>query len=221
MRKRSGLARRVINKESNREVSLSDRTRSGDVCVEEEQPLKRNYLVKTPIQRLDKKCGSRAGRPKKYSTTKMRNGINKYFAWCEENDRVPSIKGMMIHLKMYRDQFYQYSEYPEFKQIMESAKQVIIEWCENDIYRTPGPAAGKIAYMKNVHDWSEKIDQNMNQTVTKVMSLEDAKARIAALAPLLLEQLKGITLAQIGNTPVIEGEIDVTKSNVTNISIDT
>ena len=151
----------------------------------------------------------------------MRNGINKYFAWCEENDRVPSIKGMMIHLKMYRDQFYQYSEYPEFKQIMESAKQVIIEWCENDIYRTPGPAAGKIAYMKNVHDWSEKIDQNMNQTVTKVMSLEDAKARIAALAPLLLEQLKGTTLAQIGNTPVIEGEIDVTKSNVINMSIDT
>jgi hypothetical protein len=171
-------------------------------------PLQKNFLVKTPIQRLDSKCGAKTnGRPRKYTPTRMRNGINKYFQWCEENDRVPSIKGMMLFLKMYKDQFYTYLDYPEFRNIMETARQVILEWCENDIYRTPGPAAGKIAYMKNVHDWSEKIDQTQTMTVTRVLSVEEAQAKIASLAPLLLEQMKGLTLKQMGTTqPVIEAE---------------
>jgi hypothetical protein len=170
--------------------------------------LQRNYVVRTSIQRLDNKCGGKTGRPKKFTPTRMRNGINKYFCWCEENDRVPSIKGMMIFLKMYKDQFYQYLEYPEFKEIMEQSRQVILEWCEQDIYRTPGPAAGKIAYMKNVHDWTEKIDQTQSITTTRVLSIEDAQAKIASLAPLLLEQLKGLTLTQLGNTAqVIDAEV--------------
>ena len=172
-------------------------------------PLRKNYVVRTTIQRLDSSCGSlRTGRPKKYTPTRMRNGINKYFQWCEDNDRVPSIKGLMIYLKMYKDQFYQYLEYPEFTQIMESARQVMLEWCENDIYRTPGPAAGKIAYMKNVHDWTEKIDQTQNITTKRVLSIDDAKARIASLAPILLEVLQGTTLAQIGHTAQVESVVE-------------
>jgi hypothetical protein len=157
--------------------------------------------------RIDKDCGTKRKMPtkrRKFTTTTMRNGINKYFEWCEGNDRVPSIKGLMIHLKMSRDQFYVYIEYPEFTAIMEQARQVILEWCENDIYRTTGPAAGKIAYMKNVHDWTEKIDQTQNITTKKILSVDEAHAKIASLAPLLLQVLQGQTLAQIGNTAKVK-----------------
>ena len=169
-------------------------------------PLKKNYVVRTEIQRLSKKT-SHSGRKKKFTRTTMRNGINRYFQWCEEKDRVPSIKGLMLQLKMSRDQFYTYAEYPEFTEMMDATRQIILEWCENDIYRTPGPAAGKIAYMKNVHDWTEKIDQTQSITTRKVLSVEDARGKIASLAPLLLEVLQGQTLAQIGHTQkVIEAE---------------
>jgi hypothetical protein len=172
-----------------------------------------NFCVRTPILRIDRGVGKPIKSRKharKYSPTTMRNGINKYFGWCEKNDRVPSLKGLMIYLKMCRDQFYVYAEYPEFTMIMEQARQVILEWCENDVYRTTGPAAGKIAYMKNIHDWTEKIDQTQNITTKKILSVDEAHAKIASLAPLLLQVLQGTTLAQIGNTKkveVIEGEV--------------
>lgn len=155
--------------------------------------LKSNELVRQPIARMDGsvlpgKKKSSVGRKKKYTPTKMKNAINGYFDWCEENDRIPSIKGLMIHLKMYRDQFYQYKDYPEFTDIMEHARLIIAEWCENDVYRTRGQAAGKIAYMKNIHDWAEKTESNT--TVTKIVSADEARAKIEMLAPKLLEILK-------------------------------
>jgi hypothetical protein len=64
--------------------------------------------------------------------------------------------------------------------------------------------------MKNVHDWTEKIDQTQNITTKKILSVDEAHAKIASLAPLLLDLLKGTTLAQIGHTKkidvVVEGE---------------
>jgi len=169
-----------------------------NVVVNRDTILKRNELVRQPIGRMDASClpgakkKSNAGRKRKYTPTRMKNSINSYFDWCEENDRVPSIKGLMIHLKMYRDQFYTYRDYPEYTDIMEHARLIIAEWCENDIYRTRGQAAGKIAYMKNVHDWTEKLDQNT--TVTKIVSPEEARAKIEMLAPKLLEVLKSSNL---------------------------
>lgn len=75
--------------------------------TEKRQALKNNELVRQPIARMDgsvlpgKKKKATCGRKKKYTPTKMKNAINGYFDWCEENDRIPSIKGLMIHLKMY------------------------------------------------------------------------------------------------------------------------
>ena len=146
-----------------------------------------NVCVKTPIGRIEKPKKTRTGRKRLFTPTKMRNSINQYLSWCEANDRVPSIKGLMIHLKMHKSQYYTYCEYPEFTDIMEQARLVISEWCENDVYRTPGAASGKIAYMKNIHGWTEKVEQN-NTTVN--MSVDEAKAKLESLAPLLLEALQ-------------------------------
>ena len=193
--------------------------RVGLLKEERSKSLKQNEVVRQPIARLDgevlpgKVKKSNAGRKKKFTPTKMKNSINSYFDWCEQEDRVPSIKGLMIHLNMFRDQFYQYLQYPEFKEIMERARLIMSEWCENDVYKTRGQAAGKIAYMKNVHDWSEKLESH--ETVTQTLiTVDEARAKIEMLAPKLLDLLKNSTvLDQISNTkkeePVeeVKGEV--------------
>ena len=142
------------------------------------------------------------GRKKKYTPIKMKNAINKYFEHCEVSEEVPSIKGMMIHLKLYKDVFYKYLEYPDFSNIMEHARTIISNWCENDVYMTKGLATGKIAYMKNVHDWTEKLEQNQNIT-QRITTVDEARAKIEMLAPKLLELLKN---NNVTNQLVIEAE---------------
>lgn len=184
------------------------------------QELKRNYLVKTKIGRLNivQKGGKRdgAGRKRKYTVVKMRNRINNYFTWCESNDRVPSIKGLMLFLDLTRDSFYTYLAVPEFTSMMENVKMIISEWVENDIYRTPGAAAGKIAYAKNLHGWTDKMDTtntNINETTIKtIKSVDEAKALIASMAPLLLAQLNGQTLKQLS---ILDAEVMETTNDRT------
>lgn len=157
--------------------------------------LEENKIVTSAIARIDsdvlpgQKKKSNAGRKKRFTPTKLKNAVNSYFDWCEENDRVPSIKGLTIHMKIYKDQFYDWMKLPEFRDILEHARLIISEWCENDVYRTPGAASGKIAYMKNIHDWTEK--QETTSTVTQITSVEEARAKLEMLAPKLLEALKG------------------------------
>jgi hypothetical protein len=153
---------------------------------ENKEAIKGNYVVRTRIARIGKKK-QKSGRPKQKTPRQMVNGMNSYFEWCEKSDRVPSIKGMMLHIQMHREQFYEYLKYPDYVDIMEQAKLAIVEWVENDIYRTPGQCAGKIAYAKNVHNWADKIDTtsvNENRNTT-ILTVEDAKAKIASLAHLI------------------------------------
>jgi len=168
-----------------------------------------NKVVTRPIPRLDDDIvptrKNLLGRKRKYSPTKLKNEINRYFQWCEENDEVPSIKGLMIHCKMYKDQFYKYIKVPEYEDILEHTRLIIGNWAETDVYNTKGMAAGKLAYMKNVHDWTEKTE-NVNKNETRIISVDEARAKLEMLAPKLLELLKSspTVLNQIGH---IEGEV--------------
>lgn len=153
----------------------------------------RVFVTSTPIARLDKKSlKSDKGRPRKFTPTRMRNEVNKYLQWCEDNNRVPSIKGLMIHLKMHKSQFYQYCEYPEFTDMMEQTRIIISEWCENEVWHSRGAASGMIAYMKNVHNWTEKVEQE----TTRVVTIDEARAKLEMLLPKFLEQLKQQSIAQ-------------------------
>lgn len=170
----------------------------------------RVFVTSTPIARLDKKALKQAanGRPRKFTPTRMRNEINKYFQWCEDNARVPSIKGLMIHLRMHKTQFYTYAEYPEFMDMMEQTRLIIAEWCENEVWHSNGAAAGKIAYMKNIHSWAEKIEEQ----TTRIVSVEEARAKLEMLLPQLLENLKRQSIEQklestIEDAVVVEPEV--------------
>lgn len=175
--------------------------------------LEGNEIVKRPLARLDddiipRKTKAAQGRKKKYTPTKLRNAINNYFEWVEQTDEVPSIKGLIIHLKLYKDAFYRYAnEYPEFKDIIEHARMIISEWAERDVYNTKGMAAGKIQYMKNVHGWSDKLETN-NTTTQVTITPEMARAKLEMLAPRLLELLGSQTVVnQIAHKSAIEGEV--------------
>jgi len=162
---------------------------------EKMQKFKDNYIVKAALARIQKPRFK--GRSKEKSPRQIFNGCNSYFTWCEDNDRVPSIKGMMLHMKLLRNTFYLYIQDPEYADILEQAKLVMTEWVENDIYQTPGQAAGKIAYAKNIHGWADRLQTENTSEIrtTTVISVEDARSRIAALAhlinPALLETLAG------------------------------
>lgn len=166
----------------------------------------RNSVVVRPIARLTRDVVSkkRAAKAKRFTPTKMLNGINAYFCWCEENDEVPSVKGLTLHLGMYRTDFYAYLKYPEFSDMLEQARLIIAEWAERDVYNTKGMAAGKIAYMKNIHGWSDKIETN-NYTEQRVITKEEAYSKIEMLAPKLLEALqRSHVLQQIGHAEEAE-----------------
>jgi hypothetical protein len=164
---------------------------------------KDNRVVRAPIGRL----GSCAKRGKKsFSPTTMKNAINKYYHFCEKADEVPSIKGMMIHIGMTQDSFYKYLAYPDFTDIMEQARLIIKDWTERDVYSTPGQAAGKIAYMKNLHGWSDKLDTTAQTTVKHITSVGEATKKLEQLAPRLLELLGNTQVANQIAVPE-EGEV--------------
>ena len=176
-----------------------------------------NTVVLRPIPKLDddivpRKTKCKGGRQKLWTPARMKGAVNKYFEWCEKEDELPSIKGLMIHLKMYRDTFYTYLKYEGFTNIMEHARMMIANWAETDVYHTGGMAAGKIQYMKNIHGWTEKLETN-NFSETRIITPEIARAKIEMLAPKLLEALKhSEVLKQITHRDVIEAEEVPTKA---------
>lgn len=134
-----------------------------------------------------------AGRPKRFTPTKLRNRINDYFAWCEKKQAYPNVKGCMLHLGMARDQWYQYEKYPEMKPILDWARDAMEAWSMNDLWKTQSSNTNKQLVAKVSHGWTEE------KQVTHVhMDKEQALARLEALAPMLLEALKSqLVLEQI------------------------
>lgn len=169
-----------------------------------------NHLITRPIPRIkdDILKTNRPGRKKKYTPTKLKNAINKYFEWCEDEDELPSIKGLMIHLGMYRDVFYKYAKYPETMEIVEHARMIIANWAEEDVYNTTGMAAGKLAYMKNVHTWADKLEtKNENNNTTVQLDVATATKKIEMLAPRLLELLENSEVVKQIGKDSIEAEV--------------
>lgn len=170
-----------------------------------------NSSVVRPIPRIDDDIiptkKNKVGRKYKFTPTRLKNEINKYFEWCEEHDEIPSIKGLMVHCKMYKDSFYKYIKQPEYEDLLEHTRLIISNWVENDVYNTKGMAAGKLAYMKNVHDWTEKTE-NVNKNETRIISVDEARSRIEMLAPKLMELLQNDNMVRqiASKSAVIEGE---------------
>ena len=176
---------------------------------EGKEALSKNTLIRKPLPRIGKAIGSKKGAKRKFTVVRMRNAVNRFFKRCEDRDEMPTIKGLMIYLSMDRSQFEVYRGYPEFTDIMEHTKLIISHWVEGVVFACEGRTEGKIAYMKNVHGWSDKLETK-NENLQVTLTPEQAKARITALAPRLLEVLESrVTVDQIGQADREPKVIDV------------
>ena len=176
------------------------------------EELRANRVINRPIPKLDNDIVPRknnSGRKRKYTPMRMKNNVNRYFKWCEDTDTLPSISGMMIHMKLYKEAFYTYIKSPKYTDILEQARIVIKNWVENDIYTSGGRTDGKIAYMKNVHAWADKLETNA-VIEHKQISVAEARSKIEMLAPMLLEVLKSPTA--VNQIAAVEAEIVEEKS---------
>lgn len=191
-------------------VSLGRRVEEPSVYKQRKEELsKNNEVVTKPIPRISSKVlkTNRSSR-KKYTPTRLKNKINKYFEWCEQEDELPSIKGMMIYLDMYKDAFYKYLTYEGYGDIMEHARLIIANWAEEDVYSTKGMAAGKLAYMKNIHSWADKLEtKNENNNTTVQLDVATATKKIEMLAPRLLELLENSEVVNQLGRDTIEAEV--------------
>ena len=154
---------------------------------------------------LLKRVPRNIGRPKRFTPTKFRNRINDYFATCEKKQCYPNIKGMMLHLGMAKDQFYQYDKYPEMKPIIEWARNVMEDWSMNDLWHTATSNTNKQLVAKVNHGWAEE------KTINHItMDKGTALAKLEALAPLLLEMLKSqmnleqLLVPKIESKPIVD-----------------
>ena len=180
---------------------------------EQKRALSKNKHIREPLPRLGKKIGRRGGPQKKFTPTRMKNAINRYFKQCEDRDTMPTIKGLMIYLGMDQSRFYQYLKYPEFTDMLEHTRMIISHWAEEVVFHCEGRTEGKIAYMKNIHSWTDKMETK-NENVQIQMTPEQAKARIEALAPKLLEVLKSQgTVEQIGKSDRDAVDAEVVEEN--------
>jgi hypothetical protein len=179
-----------------------------DEYLDRKDGLSKNKTVKRPLQRLHKNVVKpHQGKQKKFSVNKMYKEINKYFTRCEKYDELPSIKGMMLFLGMTSVSFYNYIKYPEFEAMLEQTKLIIAEWAEASVWDEKGMAAGKVAYMKNLHNWTEK-QEIKSETTTVTMTVEEARSRLESLSPKLLEILRSKeTVNQIANSEVVDAEL--------------
>lgn len=153
---------------------------------------------------------SSSGRRRKYTPIRMKNKIIDYFALIQATNRPPTKSGLMVHLKMHRDQFYAYSGYPEFKDIMEQTSQMMENWYEESLILNKYNGSGIQFALKNRFGWKDtqtvEIDNGNN---------EDMLVRkIEALAPELVgffKTMNSINLEepkQLESLVVIEGDYE-------------
>lgn len=135
----------------------------------------------------------RQGRHKKYTPVRLRNKIVEYFAKCEQKGTPPTVTGLTVHLKISRETFYSYAREEETKDILETARYLLENWLEERLVMARHNPTGIIFALKNRFGWK---DVQTVETNTSDVSEEELLAKIAALAPKLLEAL--------GDTPKLE-----------------
>lgn len=123
---------------------------------------------------------------KTYSPNQLLRAVNNYFSICEEEGRVPTMTGLSLHLGVNRVTMYEWGRDEEYAEILEAARDCMKTWCAEEVWDAQGVAAGKIAFMKNVFGWSEKIEQE-TRSVNLQMTVEEARKKLEQYAPKLLE----------------------------------
>lgn len=136
---------------------------------------------------------SPTGRRRKYTPQTIKNKIIDYFATIMTKNKPPTVSGLMVHLKMHRDQFYAYSGYPEFKDIMEQTRNMMENWYEESVALGRFNPGGLQFVLKNRFGWTD------TQTVKVENQVDERQliAKIESLAPELAMIFQSQALKQL------------------------
>lgn len=173
-----------LQTESSRQVYRRQRKEYKDKAKELDQKVAEKRFA---MREAFKGVHQPQGRRKKYTPITLKNRIIDYFSMMMALDRPPTKSGLMVHLKMCRDQYYQYEQYPEFANIMDQTSLIIENWAEERLVMGKYNPTGLVFMMKNRFGWKD------TQTVEtrNITPIEQLEARIAALAPNLISYLGG------------------------------
>jgi hypothetical protein len=139
------------------------------------------------------------GRPLKYTPAKFRNRINDYFATCDKASLVPSVSGIYRHLKIDKMSWYAYCDRPQFQAICSWAKDCIEQWYTQGLWETNSSNTNKQLVAKQICGWQDQVTHT-----TRIISAEEATAKLERFLPILLELQKQ---AMIEQKTIIEGEV--------------
>lgn len=99
----------------------------------------------------------------KYKTQEqLQEGIDAYFAKCDEDSRPYTMSGLALALGLDRKTLVNYSERDLFSTQIKNAKAKVEEQLEESLYRL-GNNSGIIFNLKNNYGWADKTEQVVTQ----------------------------------------------------------
>ena len=99
----------------------------------------------------------------KYKTQEqLQEGIDAYFAKCDEDGRPYTMSGLALALGLDRKTLVNYSERDLFSTQIKNAKAKVEEQLEESLYRL-GNNSGIIFNLKNNYGWADKTEQVVTQ----------------------------------------------------------
>jgi len=141
------------------------------------------------------------GRQVKYTPIKLRNRINDYFAICDKKGLVPTVAGIYGHLKINKVTWYAYCDRLELSAICEWARDAIEQWFIQGLWDAPSSNTNKQLVAKQNCGWQEQTTHT-----TRIISIDEAQAKLERFLPLLLEMHKK-SLESVKQIEHIEGEV--------------
>ena len=101
------------------------------------------------------------GRPKKWATPEaLQQDINKYWKYCETEQRPPTIAGLAYYVNVDRHTIYNYKNDDEFFHTIKKARERIMMYMEESAAMGVG-GAGNIFLMKN-YGYKDKHEVEAN-----------------------------------------------------------
>ena len=102
------------------------------------------------------------GRPRKWdSVEKLQADIDKYWKYCEDNNKPPTIAGLAYYTNVDRHTIYNYSYNDEFFHTIKKARERVMLYMEESAAQGIG-GAGNIFLMKN---YGYKDKQEVTNTI--------------------------------------------------------
>lgn len=115
------------------------------------------------------------GRPKLYNDVKdLQKDIDKYFEYCDNNDKPYTLSGLAYFLDMDRKTLYNYSKDENFFPTIKKAREKVEMQLEENALLNKANPTFTIFNLKNNFGWKDKInyeDDKKEQELSKVEEL--------------------------------------------------